>query len=164
MKFNADIYVKDVPGQLVASLDPISSYEGNIIGVFHDREQVISGRILVHVIFDMPENMIDGLKKEWKRRDVTIVKVDEAAEETPVDYMLVGVISGNRLEKAVSEFMEKMSSGPIQCRYNAKNPAKSGAIMFSLTVGSADDLKSLDEFFAEKAKDEGLTLIRGMVS
>ena len=42
MKINADIYVKDVPGTLVSSLEPISTLGGNIVGVVHNREQIVS--------------------------------------------------------------------------------------------------------------------------
>ncbi len=164
MKFNADIYVKDVPGQLVASLEPISLHEGNIIGVFHDREQVLSGRILVHVIFDMPQTSLAGLKKEWKDRDVNIVKVDEAPEDLLVDYLLIGDIHSKRLEKSVSEFMDKMPFGSIQARYISKNPAKTGSMLFSLTVSGEEDVKKLDDFFDKKAKQEKLTIIKGVVS
>ena len=38
MKINADIYVKDVPGTLVSSLEPISTLGGNIVGVVHNRD------------------------------------------------------------------------------------------------------------------------------
>lgn len=37
MKVNAELYVRDLPGQLVGSLEPISMVSGNIMGVVHDR-------------------------------------------------------------------------------------------------------------------------------
>lgn len=164
MKFNADIYVKDVPGQLVSSLEPISQYEGNIIGVFHDREQVISGRILVHIIFDMPTSMIDILKNEWKKRDVTIVKVDEAIEAISIDYMLVGKIGGDCLKDVINEFGKKLQTGPICESYISKNTDKSGAVLFSLTLESVDDVKKADEYFRKKSEKEKFTLIKGLMS
>ena len=64
MKISADIYVKDVPGTLVSSLEPISTLGGNIVGVVHNREQVVSGRISVNVIFNIEPQSLDALKKE----------------------------------------------------------------------------------------------------
>ena len=63
MKISADIYVKDVPGTLVSSLEPISTLGGNIVGVIHNREQVVSGRISVNVIFNMDQKSLDALKR-----------------------------------------------------------------------------------------------------
>ena len=49
MMVNAELYVRDLPGQLVGSLEPISMVDGNIVGVVHDREQKVNNRILVSV-------------------------------------------------------------------------------------------------------------------
>ena len=38
MIVNAELYVRDMPGQLVGSLDPISLVDGNILGVVHNRD------------------------------------------------------------------------------------------------------------------------------
>ena len=88
MKINADIYVKDVPGTLVSSLEPISTLGGNIVGVVHNREQVVSGRISVNVIFYMEPQSLDALKKEWKARDIIIADIGEDFE----------IVSTNKIE------------------------------------------------------------------
>ena len=88
MKINADIYVKDVPGTLVSSLEPISTLGGNIVGVVHNREQVVSGRISVNVIFYMEPQSLDALKKEWKARDIIIADIGEASFQNGSDLSI----------------------------------------------------------------------------
>ena len=73
MHLNAELYVKDLPGQLVGSLEPISMVDGNIIGVVHDREKIVNQRILVSVTFEVANSKkLDELKSIWKSRDIFI--------------------------------------------------------------------------------------------
>ena len=76
MLVNADIYVKDIPGQLVSALEPMSTVNANIIGVVHSRDQMISGRIAVNITFDIDPERIDSLKEIWTSRDVIVAKID----------------------------------------------------------------------------------------
>ena len=114
MKINADVYVKDIPGQLVASLEPISTFDGNIIGVVHNREQVISGKILVNIIFDISAENLELLKKEWKARDVVIVNMGEAVENYSMDYMLVGKLNASDIDDMINEISESMEMESVE--------------------------------------------------
>ena len=90
MLVNADIYVKDVPGQLVAALEPMSTVNANIIGVVHSREQMISGRIAVNLTFDIAPDRIDKLKSIWKDKDVIVVRIDSAVDLRNIVFMIIG--------------------------------------------------------------------------
>jgi len=162
MKINADIYVKDVPGQLVASLQPISTYDGNIIGVVHNREQVISGRILVNIIFDMDKPNIERLKKEWRSKDVIIVKMDEAVESYPMDYMLVGELTASFIEDLMSRASKDIPLQSIDVGYSSKGNSSSRTAMISVTVNTKEDLRKLSVFMSEEAKRTNLTYISGV--
>jgi ACT domain-containing protein len=41
MRINADLQLKDVPGQLVRALMPIAEAGGNIVSIVHERSNVI---------------------------------------------------------------------------------------------------------------------------
>lgn len=162
MKFNADIYVRDVPGQLVASLEPISTYDGNIIGVVHNREQVISGRILVNIIFDMDKPNLERLKREWRTKDVIIVKMDEDTESYSMDYMLVGDLSTSAIEALMVKASEDIQLQSIEVGYSAKSGKSSRTAMISVSVSTKEDLQKLDNFMSEEAKKSNLTYITGV--
>lgn len=161
MKINADVYVKDIPGQLVASLEPISTFDGNIIGVVHNREQVISGRILVNIIFDISADNLELLKKEWKARDVVIVNMGEAVENYSMDYMLVGNLDASDIDDMINEISGKMDLESVEVGYTASG-TDSRTAMISVTVHSSDDLHRLDSYFSDRTRSAGLTYIRGV--
>ncbi len=162
MKINADVYVKDIPGQLVASLEPISTFDGNIIGVVHNREQVISGKILVNIIFDITPENLELLKKEWKARDVIIVNLDEAVENYSMDYMLVGKLNASEIDDMINEISKTINLESVDIGYSASGSKDSRTAMISATVHSKNDLRALDSFFSDRAKKAGLTYIRGV--
>lgn len=81
MMVNAELYVRDLPGQLVGSLEPISMVDGNIVGVVHDREQIVNQRILVSVTFEVSTSgQLDQLKAIWKSMDIIISKMGSVYE------------------------------------------------------------------------------------
>ncbi len=162
MKINADVYVKDIPGQLVASLEPISTFDGNIIGVVHNREQVISGKILVNITFDITPENLELLKKEWKARDVIIVNLNEAVENYSVDYMLVGKLRASDIDSMIDEISKTVVLESVDIGYSSSGSKDSRTAMISATVHSKDDLRALDLFFSRRAKEAGVTYIRGV--
>ena len=72
MLVNAELYVKDLPGQLVGSLEPISVVDGNILGVVHNRERIVNHRICINITFEIEEEQLERLKQIWKSKDIII--------------------------------------------------------------------------------------------
>lgn len=163
MKINADIYVKDVPGQLVASLEPISAVGGNIVGVVHNREQLISGRISVNVIFTIDNESLEQLKAEWKKRDVIVSKIGEDVEIFAMDYMLIGDLNAAYIEDLIDKAAKTVDLVSVDMGYSSKMNTKSRTAMISTYVKSKDDLSKLNGFIADEAKKAGLTYIRGVM-
>jgi ACT domain-containing protein len=162
MKINADIYVKDVPGQLVSSLEPISTFGGNIVGVVHNREQLVSGRIVVNVTFNMDSDKIDALKKEWKSRDVIVAKMGEESEIYSMDYMIIGDIKASYIEKVIDDVSKTIDFDSVDVSYSSKISSKTRTAMISANVHSRDDLSKLNDFLSDAARKSGFVYIRGV--
>ena len=162
MKINADIYVKDVPGQLVASLEPISTMGGNILGVVHNRDQIISGRISVNIIFTIDASGLEGLKKEWKARDVIVASMGEDHETVPMDYMLIGDLDAGFVEELVHRASEIVELESVDMGYSSKMKTRSRTAMISVSLRSEKDVNTLTDFIASESKKAGLTCIMGV--
>lgn len=162
MKISADIYVKDVPGTLVSSLEPISTLGGNIVGVVHNREQVVSGRIPVNVIFNMDQKSLDALKKEWKARDIIIADFGEDFEIVSMDYMLIGDLSAAYIEDLIKRASKEVELESVNMGYSSRMDAGSRSAMISANLRSKDDISKLSKFMSDEAKKAGLTCITGV--
>lgn len=163
MKVNADLYVKDVPGQLVGTLDPISMVDGNIVGVVHNREKVMDQRIGVNITFEIPsaENL-ERLKEIWKSRDVVISRMGSVVETYSMEYMLVGKVSVRSIEELLEKAKKKISIESLDLRISSKASSSRHAAMISAQVRKKEDVRKLDSFIASEFKGSGVACIRGV--
>jgi len=163
MRVNADIYVKDVPGQLVGSLEPISMVDGNIVGVVHHHEKVLNDRIGVNITFDIesPEHL-DRLKTIWKERDVTISRLGSVVETYPVEYLFIGNVTPSFLERLVSDATEILGIESVDMRYSSRTNSKKRAAMMLARVRTPEDMEKLDSFFLQECRKTDILVIRGL--
>jgi ACT domain-containing protein len=103
MRITMDLELKDIPGQLVKALEPISDAGGNIVSVVHHHEnRTPRGTIPIHIVFDM-ENGLDSLKKDLEQRDIRIVRVDELKLRQHKTVIIVGHIIHSDIRDTIDQ-------------------------------------------------------------
>lgn len=161
MLVNADIYVKDVPGQLVAALEPMSTINANIIGVVHSREQMISGRIAVNLTFDINPERIDQLKTIWKEKDVILVSMGSAVDLHSITFMIIGDLTAVTIDGLMTAAAEKVDIQSKNIRISSNSKGRN-TCMISVCLKTQEELDVLDQFVSEQCKEKGYTYIRGV--
>ncbi|MDR0778364.1 MAG: homoserine dehydrogenase [Methanomassiliicoccaceae archaeon] len=163
MMVNADIFVRDVPGQLVGSLEPISLVDGNIVGVVHNRENIVNGRIAVNLTFEVgsAENL-EKLKNIWKSRDVMISRISSVIETFPMEYLLIGDIGASQIERLIENAGKVVGLESVDVRFSSKISSKERTAMISAKVRSEDDLEKLNAFMMTACKRAKIVYIRGV--
>jgi ACT domain-containing protein len=164
MHLNAELYVKDLPGQLVGSLEPISMVDGNIIGVVHDREKIVNQRILVSVTFEVANSKkLDELKSIWKSRDIFISKIGSVYETLTSEFMLVGAFNATYIENLIDEVSKIVHLESTDIAYSSDNHYKDKrTAMITAEVRTEEDLDKLDEFVADASEKDDMIYIRGL--
>jgi ACT domain-containing protein len=163
MIVNADIFVRDVPGQLVGSLEPISLVDGNIVGVIHNRDSVVNGRIAVNITFEVHSaEALELLKKIWKSRDVTISRISSVVETFPMEYLLIGEIGPSQIEKLMDNAGKAVGLESVDIRFLSKASDKKRTAMISASVRSNDDIKRLNSYMSAACKKANIVFIRGV--
>lgn len=161
MLVNADIYVKDVPGQLVAALEPMCEVNANIIGVMHSREQMISGRIAVNLTFDIDPDYISKLKGIWKARDVIVVRIGSAVDLRNMVFMIIGDLTAVTIEEIMVAAGEKVNIQSKNVTISSKSSGRN-TCMVSANVQTEEEIEALDRFINDCCKEKGYTYIRGV--
>ena len=161
MLVNADIYVKDIPGQLVSALEPMSTVNANIIGVVHSRDQMISGRIAVNITFDIDPENIDSLKEIWTSRDVIVAKIDSVVKTHTIEYMVIGDVTAGAMESMLEDAKNVVDIVSSDIRISSKSSGKNTA-MVDACVRSPEDKDRLDSYIADRCRSAGFTYIRGV--
>jgi len=163
MMVNADVFVRDVPGQLVGSLEPISLVDGNIVGVVHNRDSIVNGRIGVNITFEVDSaEILEKLKSIWKSRDVMISRISSVVETFPMEYLLIGNIGPAQIEKLMDNAGKAVGLESFDIRFSSKASEKERTAMISAAVRSADDIKKLNAFMASACKKANIVFIRGV--
>lgn len=163
MKVNVDLRLKDVPGQLVWALEPISANDGNIRGVVHHHDAMMGGRIAVNVTFEVrSDKTLERILDIWKEREIDVVRMDAVFESYPVQYLLVGNISSGEIESITKglEAMEGLAS--LDVRFTGSVTSSKRAAMVTGKAIRKEALEPIEQFFRKRAEDGGYTLIRGL--
>ncbi|NLI73439.1 MAG: hypothetical protein GX369_01515 [Euryarchaeota archaeon] len=163
MKVNVDLSLMDMPGQLIRALEPISANNGNVIGVIHDHEAIVGGRITVNVTFEVHSDLaLENILATWKENDVIMIKMDAVFESYPLQYLLVGDISSKEIESLTHgmESMEGLASMDI--RITGSLTSGSRAAMVTGRVTRHGSLETVEQFFRQHADNGGYMLIRGL--
>lgn len=85
--------LKDVPGQLVLALSPISELHGNIMSVVHQHdEKTPRGTIPVQVRFEIEHRVLDELIERLEKSGVKVARVGEERLRSAVSVILIGHI------------------------------------------------------------------------
>ncbi len=164
MIVNAELFVKDLPGQLVGSLAPISMVDGNILGVVHNREKIVNHRICLNVTFEVEgDDQLERLKGIWESKDIIISKIGSACQTFTMDYMLIGDIDARYIEGLINRASTIVDLEAVDVRYSSKHGDYSKRTgMLSVKTKSKEDLDKLDEFMDTECRKTGNTYVRGV--
>lgn len=88
-----NLELKDMPGQLVLALQPISEFGGNIVSVLHQRDKKTPrGLIPVQITFEMDGEKLKELINRMKSNGITIAQIGEDRLREKATMVLIGHI------------------------------------------------------------------------
>ena len=161
MRVNVDIQLKDIPGQLIGALEPISKNDGNIRSVVHRHDKVSGGKISINLTFEVGnQKVLDNILGEWKEKDVDVLKIDHLFETFRLDYVIVGELPPTEVRKIIEGIQAIGDVESIDIRYSVSG-AKDKAALISGKVRNKDVIKKANKLINERAKRAGYIVIRG---
>jgi ACT domain-containing protein len=102
MKISMDIELKDIPGQLVLALKPVSGLGGNILSVLHQRDKKTpAGRIPVELVIEIAEKRLERLVKQLEEQGVSVVRTGEVRLRESMVVLLIGHIVHSDLGETI---------------------------------------------------------------
>jgi ACT domain-containing protein len=163
MIVNAELYVNDLPGQLVGSIEPISMVDGNILGVVHNRDRIIDHRICVNVTFEIDDKQLDRLKLLWKARDIIISNLGSVHETYTMDYILIGDVNAQYIDGIMKKINEATTLDEVNVRYSSKSvKTASHTSLISVKARYEDNLDKIDSILRAECKKANITYVRGV--
>jgi len=163
MIINAELFVKDLPGQLIGSLEPISVVDGNILGVVHNRDKIIDHRICVNVTFELDDKQLDRLKDLWKAKDIIISNLGSVHETFSMDYLLIGQFTSQYIESLLKTISEATTLDEVTVKYSSKATRSSNLTgLISVKARYEDNLDKIDSILRRECSYSNITYVRGV--
>ncbi|MCX9011934.1 MAG: amino acid-binding protein [Candidatus Methanoperedens sp.] len=99
--------LKDIPGQLVLALSPISELHGNIMSVVHQHEEKTPrGTIPVQITFEIDQHALNELIERLENSGVRVARVGEERLRSSVSVVLIGHI----IHSDIGDTIERIDS------------------------------------------------------
>ena len=159
MRITMDLELKDIPGQLVNALVPISDAGGNLISVVHHHaKKTPRGTIPIQVVFNIDGNL-DALKFALESRDIRIARVNE---EKLLEYrtvMIVGHIVHSDIRDTIDQidktgYAEVVDLAMSMPGINLKSSARIG-----ISAAGKEEARKAMNLMREIAKKKDLLVI-----
>ena len=156
-----DLELKDIPGQLVNALVPISDAGGNLVSVVHHHaKKTLRGTIPIQVTFDIEsESRLEALKFALESRDIKIARVNEARLLEHRTVLIVGHIIHSDIRDTIDQidktgYAEVVDLAMSMPGINLKSTARIGIS----AMGKAEAHKAMN-LMREIAKKKDLLVI-----
>jgi ACT domain-containing protein len=156
--------MKDMPGQLVAALKPISEVGGNIIAVIHQRdpEAEPSDTIDVQIMLELPEGQLTHLIDLLHTQGVTVMRVGEERLLVRRSVILIGHILHTDLSDTVDQidssgFAEVAELSIIMPAINEPSSAR-----ITLKSASLSEIEEAVAILRRVAEQKDLLVVEGL--
>jgi ACT domain-containing protein len=163
MRVHADLRLKDVPGQLVRALEPISSNDGNIVSVVHHHDVLLGGRITVNVAFEVKsQKALESILAIWKERDMDVARLSSMFETFEFEYLIVGDIPPAELRE-ITDGIESMAElDSVEIRYSVSPATGEKAAMIFGKVKDRSAISRVEDFIRQRSMHAGFLLISSL--
>jgi len=163
MKVGLDIVLRDVPGQLVMALEPISKFGGNIISIVHEREAIKGGRVPIRVNVEVESN--ENLKRiitELEKRDIWVSKAGEIKKKEKITVLLTGHIVDTDLRDTIDKMNEIKGVMVADVALAMPHPDKESSARMDIEVSERAKAKTALDRLDEIAREKKLVVIKSL--
>jgi ACT domain-containing protein len=152
--------MKDLPGQLVAALKPISDVGGNIIAVIHQRDPDPDDDTLnVQIVLELPKGRLDTLKELLKEQGVHIQRIDEERLLYQRTVILIGHLMHTGFSDTVDQIDTTGFAEVTQVAMSMPAITERSSSRITIKAVSRDDMEAALAILRRVAQQKSLLLI-----
>jgi ACT domain-containing protein len=159
MRITMDLELKDIPGQLVKALEPISDAGGNIVSVVHHHEQRTNrGAIPLQVIFDM-EDGLGALKEKLESRGIKVVRFNQVRLLEHKTVVLVGHIIHSDIRDTIEQIDSTGYAEVVDLAMSMPGISLKSSARIGINATGKGDMKNAVRLLRNIAREKDLLLI-----
>ncbi len=105
MRMNLLLELQDIPGQLVAALEPIANLGANIVTIIHERDIKVGAYVPVQVTIEGDKKTLNLVTQKLTEKGVRIIEMDGVPLKEKINTILIGVG-----EEELKEIIDRINS------------------------------------------------------
>jgi ACT domain-containing protein len=154
-----DLELKDIPGQLVNALVPISDAGGNLISVVHHHaKKTPRGTIPIQVTFDI-DGSLDALKSALESRDIRIARVNEKKLLEYHTVMIVGHIVHSDIRDTIDQIDKTGYAEVVDLAMSMPGISLKSSARIGISAAGKEEARKAMNLMREIAKKKDLLVI-----
>ncbi len=155
-----DIELKDIPGQLVLALKPVSDLGGNILSVLHQRDKKTpSGRIPVQLVFEIEERRLDRLIARLKEGGVKVVRIGKERLKESMVVLLIGHIVHTDIRETIDSIDNTGFAEVVELSLSMPGVDKKSSASVTLSAIGKEELKEALNILERTVNKKGIMVI-----
>lgn len=165
MRVSMDIELKDIPGQLLLALRPVSEFKGNLISVVHHHEKrTPRGTIPVHIVFETKPDNLNSIVTSLEGSDIGIVRIDEKRYYEHGTVILIGHIVHTDIQDTIDTIDSTGYAEVVDLSLSMPKVKMSSSASLKIDALSKEHLASAIELLRGIAKKKDLLVIEPIKS
>ncbi len=160
MIVSMSLELKDIPGQLVLALTPISELHGNIMSVLHHRdERTPTGTIPVQITFGIDQEVLDELIDRLEKSGVRVARVGEERLRAAVSVILIGHIVHSDIGDTIDKIDSTGFAEVVDLSLSMPGIEKASSAYLVINAIGEKELKRSLDILRKVAKKKDLLMI-----
>ncbi len=160
MKVSMSIELKDIPGQLVLALQPISDFGGNIRSVVHHRDKKTpSGRIPLQLVLEIEDRNLSVLVERLKERGVNVVRIGEERLMDSMVVLLIGHIVHSDIRETIDSIDRTGFAEVVELSLSMPGVELKSSASVTISAVGTEELKDALAILEAAAEKKGIMVI-----
>ena len=160
MMFTLIVELKDKPGQLIKTLEPISRLGGNVIGIVHKRDKITPlKKIPVEISIEIDENKVPELVDALKASGITVREYNEVRLVTTSSLLLVGHIVHIDISDTINRIDSTGYAEVIDLHINMPQLNEPSTALITISATGKENLRKAVELLKVICKEKKILVI-----
>ncbi len=158
-----NLELKDMPGQLVLALQPISEFGGNIVSVLHQRDKKTPrGLIPVQITFEMDGKKLERLINRMKSNGITIAQIGEDRLREKATMILIGHIIHSDIRDTIDRIDSTGYAEVKDLAVSMPGVAQHSAARIVINAAGKKEMQNAIQLLRDIAREKELLLIESI--
>ncbi len=154
------VELKDKPGQLIKTLEPISKLGGNVIGIVHKREKITPlKKIPVEISLEIEESKIQRLIDALKENGITVREYNQVRLVTTSSLLLIGHIVHTDISDTINRIDSTGFAEVVDLHISMPQLNGPSTALITISATGKEKLKEAIELLINICKEKGILVV-----